>query len=56
MSSCCSVSTPSAVVVMLRAAAMFTTARTIGDDPPGSAISAMKQRSTLILSNGKRCR
>jgi hypothetical protein len=40
---------------MLRAAAMFTTARTMGDDPPDSAISVMKQRSILILSNGKRC-
>ena len=53
---CCSVSTPSAVVVMLLAAAMFTTAWTIDEDAPSPAISLMKERSILILSNGNRCR
>jgi len=41
---------------MWRAAAMFTTARTMLDDPPGMATSLTKQLSILILSNGKRCR
>ena len=35
--SCCSVSTPSAVVVMSLAAAMFTTAWTIDDEAPEPA-------------------
>ena len=39
---------------MLRAAAMFTTACTITDEPSISAMSLTKQRSILILSNGKR--
>src|SRR5450432_3123047 len=53
---CGTVSTPSAVVVMLLAAAMFTIAWTIEDDPAGPAMSLTKQRSILILSNGNRCR
>jgi hypothetical protein len=53
---CASVSTPSAVVVMLRALAIFTTACTMDDERPGSASSLTKQRSILILSNGKHCR
>src|SRR5450631_3053891 len=53
---CGTVSTPSAVVVMLLAAAMFTMAWTIADDPAGPAMSLTKQRSILILSKGKRCR
>jgi hypothetical protein len=41
---------------MWRDAAMLTTAWTIADEPSGSAMSVTKQRSILILSNGKRCR
>ena len=51
---CYRVSTPSATVVMLREAAMLTTACTIAAEPSVSARSATKQRSILILSNGKR--
>ena len=39
-----------------RAAAMFTTACTMLEEPPCSARSLTKQRSILILSKGKRCR
>src|SRR5262249_52211882 len=53
---CCGVSTPSATVVMLQEAAMFTTACTMTDEPSASVMSAMKQRSILILSKGKRFR
>jgi len=37
------------------ASAIFTTACTI-DEPPFEVMSLTKQRSILILSNGKRCR
>jgi hypothetical protein len=42
-SRCCSVSTPSAVVVIWRSAAMATTACTMLDEPSGSAMSVMKR-------------
>jgi hypothetical protein len=42
----------SAVVVMWRSLAIFTTARTIADDASGSSRALTKQRSILILSNG----
>ena len=38
---------------MRRSVAMFTTACTMQDEPSGSAMSVTKQRSILILSNGK---
>jgi hypothetical protein len=41
---------------MSREAAMFTTARTIADEPSISVMSLTKQRSILILSKGKRFR
>src|SRR5262245_14100025 len=53
---CCGVSTPSATVVMLQEAAMFTTACTMTDEPSASVRSVTKQRSILILSKGKRLR
>ena len=56
VSSCCLVSTPSAVVTMLRSAAIATTALMMDDVPEPSATSLTKERSILILSNGKRCR
>src|SRR5256885_5158350 len=56
VSRCCRVSTPSAVVTMLRSAAMLTTARMIEADEELRVTSLTKERSILILSNGKRCR
>jgi hypothetical protein len=51
---CTSVSTPSAVVVMLRSEAMSTTAWTI-EDPPFSESPLTNDLSILILSNGNHC-
>ena len=45
-----------AVVIMLRSAAMLTTARMIEADEELRVTSLTKERSILILSNGKRCR
>src|SRR6516165_177469 len=53
-SRCAAVSTPSATVVMLSAVAMLTTACTIEEELSAPEMSLTKQRSILILSNGKR--
>ena len=52
-SRCCSVSTPSAVVVMFRALAMLMTACTIGDEPWAPAMSLIKASVDLDLVEWK---
>src|SRR4029434_7815925 len=50
---CCAVSTPSATVVMLQLAAIFTTACTMTEEPSASVISVMKAWTTLLFSEVK---
>jgi hypothetical protein len=52
-SSCCLVSTPSAVETMLRLLASVAIARTMASGSDPFERSLMKERSILILSNGK---
>ena len=56
LSSCSLVSTPSAVAVMPMPLASAATARTMLSEPEFSVMSLTKERSILILSNGKHCR